>query len=497
MRIIIFKIVLAFLFFSGLIAQNKNPYALQKGLGINLGANFYLIGYDSSETGCALKIIKLDSSGNFLADKSFGIGKTKPTLLHPPTVDTTHGYLNVSVQDKNNEKETRFFRIGPSLNLIFKQEKCVVTSLIHSAFFLEEKLYTNNALFTIRPARDTVGSFYLSKLKLADTTGIFNYTFEWQFNFDKNTFHSIHLMEQKDDYLYCYAICTAGGKKGQWILIFEANTGELYKTIKMNMADNELYLYSNHLISGQELTLTLSGMWFKGDLADIEKSVPVFNPKNAKFIPTFIAVFDSSGDVLNFQRSWIPLPNELIKEKENKTYLIRTETLNRHEKGLQIAYRFISEEEKNIFKDLGIYFCDFQLSPTNSFQLLSGAWYGSSRDQKHLPDAKNRMMQFNLKNSSDHSKLLYNKPFIKPTLPAHCNHSEPKCWYFSSSLSRNTGKVSIILHECRGYKWKNIGKLTLQSAESIQLLEGKKNIDFLLYYESKQSNNLRLEILKP
>lgn len=295
------------------------------------GGNLYTYGLKLNSTFC---IYKLDF--NFTVLDSSTIELTKGAVEHYLQCwsDTLHGYLNIYLQ-KKEKKELSIFRLNKKFELT-KIENTEIARLNNTSLFSSETYYFNNSVYSVKTESDTSGKqFYLNKYSLKSVTENFDYTFKWQFPFERKNIHSAHLFYATKMHVYLFVTVFGGLKNGQWILKLDAENARLVKATKVNdKADNSSYLFGDFLVDK-----TLGSILFIGQkLKDSEIN---YRENKLSPIPALTTLYsfqiDSLGEISGKQDFKIPVVDLKLSKSGSKKdlsfYMLKLGQLTKNETG--------------------------------------------------------------------------------------------------------------------------------------------------------------------
>ena len=167
----------------------------------------------------------------------------------------------------------------------------------------------------------------LNKDQLKSTAENFDYTFTWQFPFERKNVFAAHSFFANKGFVFMYVIVSEGTKKGQWILKLNALSGQLIKASKLNeKADLSTYNFGNFYFDAAKNSMLLVGQKFtEKQFLQTENKLFI---ANAPFANLYYTELDSSGEFIIRQEFKIPI-NDIKSGSKNKpgSFLFRTERL--------------------------------------------------------------------------------------------------------------------------------------------------------------------------
>jgi hypothetical protein len=224
--------VLFFLTFSS-AAQIRDLWLSNAG-SCSFSGYIYSFGLRSNELGCELKVYKLDPSLNVFDSASTQIQHSKPAEFLQLIADTLYDRLNIHIQRKE-KKEVRVVRFNRSL----KEEENIpsidITRLNSSQMFGSQALYSRNVVYDIKTENDSSGlQFYLNKYELKNQPGNFEYSFKWQFPFERKDVKFAHVFHAEKKAVWVMAWRENEKGTAQWVLMINASNGFLLKALKVS-----------------------------------------------------------------------------------------------------------------------------------------------------------------------------------------------------------------------------------------------------------------------
>lgn len=233
------------------------------------------------------------------------LNKTNPDNYLEITSDTLHDFLNIYLQ-KKEKKAITILRFNQNFELVATIENVDVARLNNTSLFSAENLYFKNVVYSVKTVNDTSGKqFYINKYILKSETSNFDYTFKWQFPFERKNVHSAHLFFANQNYLLVYVHVKGGIKSGQWVLKIDAETGRLVKGIKLNSkGETSTYTFGHYLIDNSTKSFYLTGQKFKE--AQFNQDLNKVSVTNALTSDVYFFEIDSLDEIAKRQDFKIP-----------------------------------------------------------------------------------------------------------------------------------------------------------------------------------------------
>lgn len=394
------------------VAQEVKEDLLNAAM-MRFAGSAYVYGYESKGKELFFKVIRFSEELQRMKDTSIALGTADAGKFHPVSADTLHAYLNFVVQRIDNEKSAQLFRFNKSLKKIAQVDDAEVSRINSFAAFDEEKYFTRRDLYLIRPAsRDSSHKLYLQKFHVTDPGKLVEYQFDWQFNFDKNTYKRCHVIAVNDDYVYVYADILAGPKKGQWVLLIDVRNGEVIHAERLNDGMEDFYfLYSNYYYNSKTGDLTVCGAKLPKAGNDLETGKFDLGAGKAKNVNTFICTFDSAGFIKERKDNFIPFP-DLTKEKELKNFIFRTEKVLYYNNEYSLLTEIVAEANPKLYRTYGFIFTHLVHDENGALKVSASVPHITYRDPK-LPNAKQLTNNYELVKPKDTDWLFY-KPALAP-----------------------------------------------------------------------------------
>jgi len=435
---------------------------LQRAQCIVFRNNIFVSGYEEGEKGLELKICAYNDKLEKINEVTKPLGKHKAAEYYPPNYDTTHGMLSVVAQKANNEKTALLLRYNANLKPMASADNAEITRINSFAVFDNEKLYYKNHLYLVREAKDSAGRFYFYRYDLRDSSALFNYNFKWQFNFDQHLYHRIHPVFATDDHIYLYVICLDGDRKGQWILTLNTEDGNLIKAIKLNKNDNEICLVSRFEVYGSNADMAIAGVKYPAANVDLKNGRFSINYQAAKRLNTFFCQVDSSGEVKTQLDNFLPVPNELLKEKELKEFLLRCNTLEKTDAGFNLEYECLYKGKDGIYRTFGFLLTNLVQTPEGVFKAENNCFLPCYRNDKSQPkgkignpNSKLTANQYDNDKASDADRLFYKNAFVKNFTEAGMNIGPLKktAHIISFYNNKKTSTLEMYKYSMKNYVW--------------------------------------------
>jgi len=498
-----FILFFTFNLFISLQAQEVNE-KLHRAQCIAFRNAIYVSGYGENDNGPILKIVRYTSKGEKTNEITKELGKGKPADLYPPNFDTTHGYLSLTLQKTNNEKTALLLRYSEFLKLLSSNEKAEITRINSFAAFDNEKIYYKDQLYVVREAKDSAGRFYFFRYDLRDSSAQFNYDFKWQFNFDQHVYHRIHPLYVNADHVYLYVNCLDGDKKGQWILLFNTEDGAMTKAIKLNKNDNEICFVSKLEVHGSDEDMTLAGVKYPAANVDLKSGRFSMNYQSAKRLNTFFCQVDSSGEVRTQLDNFLPVPNDLLKEKELKEFLWRCNTLEKTEGGFNLNYECLYKGKDGIYRTYGFLLSNLIATPEGLFKAENNSFLPCFRNDKSQPKGKTGNInskltanQYDNDKAQEADRLFYKNAFVKNFTEAGMNITASKKMANIISFYNNkkTGTLEFYKYSMRKYVWETSSLKNITDFSRYTVLSMGNG--FAVFISLKDESGFTLNFLEP
>lgn len=319
---------------------------LSKGNTCLFGGNIFSFGLSNQKQGAAFCIYKIDMKLKIKDSLIINTGKAPAENYLDLYADTLHNYLNIYLQQKET-KTVKVLRFNKKSELLATVENIDVARLNNTAMFSSENLYFKNAVYTIKIQSDTSGKqFYLNKHELRSETANFDYTFSWQFPFEKKYIHAAHIFYANKNHVLVYVYVDSGPKTGQWVLKINAATGKLIRGTKLNArAETASYLFNDFIADTVSGNIHLLGQKFTG--AQFNQKENQLAISNAAFATVYLVSIDSAGDVTDRHDFKIPIISASIADKKTTAnYLLRMSNARQNKEG-RISF------ETDVYKSTG------------------------------------------------------------------------------------------------------------------------------------------------
>lgn len=464
----------------------------------------YVSGYTESDKGVVLKTIRYNGKGEKTNEITKDLGKGKPADLYPPNFDTTHGFVSLILQKTNNEKTALLLRYSEFLTLRSSDEKAEITRINSFAAFDNEKLYYKNQLYVVREAKDSAGRFYFFRYDLRDSSALFNYNFKWQFNFDQHLYHRIHPVYATADHVYLYVNCLDGDKKGQWILLFNTEDGTMTKAIKLNKNDNEICFVSKLEVHGSNEDMALAGVKYPAPNVDLKNGRFSMNYQSAKRLNTFFCEVDSSGEVKTQLDNFLPVPNDLLKEKELKEFLFRCNALERTESGFNLNYECLYKGKDGIYRSYGFLLSNLISTPEGLLKAENNSFLPCYRNDKSQPKGKTgnpnskvTANQYDNDKAQEADRLFYKNAFVNNFTQAAMNISASKktASILSFFNNKKTGSLEFYKYSMKNYVWdtSSLKNTSDYSRYNVFSMEDR----FVIFTSLKDESGFSLSFIEP
>ncbi|HXB41967.1 MAG TPA: hypothetical protein VNZ49_15605 [Bacteroidia bacterium] len=468
---------------------------LYKAQCISFRNNIYVAGYEESDKVLVLKITAYNKKLEKINEVIKVIGKYKAVDFYAPEFDTTHSYLSLVVQKANNEKTAILVRYNENFKIISGSDNAEITRINSFAAFDNEKLYYKNQLYIIREAKDSAGRFYFFRYDLKDSSVLFNYNFKWQFNFDKHTYHRIHPVFANSEHIYLYVICIDGDKKGQWILIFNTDNGNLAKAIKLNKNDNEICFVSKLEVYGNNEDIALAGVKYPAINVDLKTGIFSLNYQTNKAVNTFFCQIDSSGEIKTRLENFVNIPNEILKEKELKEFLFRCNNSEKTESGFNLNYECLYKGKDGIYRTYGFLICKLNQSPEGTYKQENNSFLACYRNEKKNPLSKQTTNQYDNDKASDTDRLFYKNAFMKNFTDAgmEINSTKKTAFIVSCFDSKKTTTLEFYKNIMKNYTWETSSLKNSNDYSRFNAFGAGIN-KFILFVSSKDETNFTLSL---
>lgn len=328
--------------------------------------NGYLYSYGICEQNqrSAVCIYKLDFSLKTLDSIIVPVGKQAATNFLQLYSDTLHNYLNVYVQKKES-KHSAVLRFNKQFSLIAQLENIDIARLNNREMLGNEVYYEGETAYSVKTERDSSGKqFYLNKYQLKSDTENYDYTFQWQFPFERKNIHSARIFHADKNNVFLFVIIAQSIKAGQWILKINAQSGRLEKASKLNdKGETNAYFLGDCFIYKPDKSLHLIGHKYTEAQVNLNESrLAISSLTSCTF---YYIQMDSLGDVLVKQDFKLPV-NDIKTgvKKTNNSYIVRLHHLSKTATG---GFSFSGD----VYKSTGSDLC-YSYSNTQWFNLNPG-----------------------------------------------------------------------------------------------------------------------------
>ncbi len=302
---------------------------------------------------------KLSKTDSLVID----LGKSTSADFLQITSDTLHDFLNIYLQ-KKDKKVVQVLRFNKKFELIATIDDVDIARLNSISAFEREIFYDKLNVYTIRSATDTSGKqFYLNKYTVKSELNNFEYDKVWQFPFERKNVNSAHIVFADKLIVLLYVNVIDGGRRGQWLLKINTNTGLLIKGTRINdKGDNNFFSYGKILMDTANKQIYLQGQKFtEAELNQKDNKINLCSKPNVNI---YLASIDSAGDLISRDEFKIPIVE--AKGVTNKTpinYLLRTNKILKTNEG-----EFLIEAD--VFKGINNQFC-YTYCNSNMIKLMS------------------------------------------------------------------------------------------------------------------------------
>ena len=482
---------------TSMLAQQEVSEKLIASSAIEFRHAVYVAGYSQNGHELEFKIYKYSQNLEKLNENGKSLGKLKSEDLHIPNIDTTHGYLSISLQRKNNDKTTTLIRYNESLKQIVALENAEITRINSFAAFDLEKIYYKNNLYVVRPAKDSIGKFYFYRYDLKDSSALFSYDFKWQFNFDQHIYHRIHLIEVNDTHIYTYVICLDGDKKGQWLIRFNTEDGSISKAIKINKNNNEFCFLSKFLIYNTAQDMIISGTKYPSANIDLKNGKFAMNYQSSKTLNTFFCVIDSTGETKQRLENFIVTPNELLKEKELKEFILRTDVIKEQSTNFSLLHECMYKAPDGLFKTYGYLFSRLNMNSENILKQDNYAFLPCYRNEKKNPDSKYTTNQYDNEKHNESDRLFYKNAFTKNFSDAgvQFDASKKSAYLLSYFENKKTNTLHLYKNSMKSYVWETSSLKTSNDFSDYKVFSVGEN-KFIIYISNKTKTGFNLSLIE-
>lgn len=458
---------------------------------IHFKQHFYTISYKEEGNSLLLLVEQLAENLSKTKEYQLSLGNAKCASYYAPQVDTLHDYINISVQQLDNDKTTRVVRLNTKLALVADLPNSDITRVNTFTAFETEFLYAKRNLYVVRPlSKDSAHKYILQQYTLKDETKLFEYNAGWQLNFAKQSYHRCHIIAANETFVYVFANVLEGTKKGQWLLFIDATKGEILHSERLN-DENEgfTFLYSNHAFNPETKDLALVGYKLNAKQLSADYSKLDLTIGKTKLFPVFICTFDSLGFVKERTDNFIPVPVDVEREKDFKQYLckiVKMEYKNNQ-------YTFVSEilgaaAAAKEFKTYGYTFSMVEHNEEGVLKPKFSQFNCTYRDSKNK-EAKNIFSQHAYSGKQDADELFYKKAIVAVTSGFAWNlpfGAEKAIAY--STITTKAKKTLIYKYTFENMKWTNAEFLNTEPLPAFKLFN--VNIDKAILFNAEKVDDV-------
>lgn len=406
--------LLLFLFVCNTSNAQYNAKDLCKPDAICLSGRIYTFGYIEDGKNLVLKVQRLSAALVVEKEVSVELGTKTCGDLYGIQADTIHGYLNLMLQEVNNDKTCRILRYDKSLRQVADIPNADVTRVNTFTAYDKEVSYYKDELYLVRPfSKDSVNHFYLKKHVLKSKTTVFEYTSGWQVNFGNQMYHRCHIIRTDSAFVYLYVDVIKGSKQGQWILFIDTKYGEIIHAECLNK-DNEgyVFLYGGHFYDTKTGSLCVAGYKLKKSQVALDYTKVDLALGAAKTAPVFICTFDSSGFVKERMDNFVSVPPDVAREKEFKQYLFKINKLQYGNNQYSILTELVgSPGTGNVFKTYGFNYTVLEHNEKEELKVKYNSFVCTLRDSKNK-SAKNMFNIHELDTKKNADELFF-KPAVQ------------------------------------------------------------------------------------
>src|SRR5436190_1207002 len=228
------KLFLYFAFLPAAICGQVKELWLSNAGSCFFSGHIYSFGLRSTDRGCELKVYRIDPSLNITDSASTQIQRSNPGEFLQLTADTLYDRVNIYIQRKE-KKEARIVRFTRSLKEEENIPSVEIARLNSSQMFGAGALYSKNVVYDVKTEKDSSGQqFYLNKYELKNQPGNFDYSFKWQFPFERKDVKFAHVFYSDRKAVWIMAWRENEKGPAQWILMINASNGFLLKALKVS-----------------------------------------------------------------------------------------------------------------------------------------------------------------------------------------------------------------------------------------------------------------------
>lgn len=391
------------------IKAQFNDAGLCKPGTISFAGSIYVFGFDEID-GFRIKVKRLSSSLQVTKEYALEIPGSKCKEVYALQADTIHQYLNLTLQQVNNDKTCRVIRLDKNLKLIADIKDAEITRVNTFTAYDKEICYFRKDLYVVRPfSKDSANHYFLQKYTLKDSSKVFEYETGWQLNFSKQKYHRCHILMANKQYVYLYTNVIGGSKEGQWLMIIDAQKGEIVHSERLNNEhEGFVFLYGAHFYNKQTKALSIAGYRLpKKNVPDDYNKID-FSLMKSKTAPLFVCTFDSTGQVTERLHNFVAVPVDLEREKEFKQFIFKISKFSSGNNQYHIITEIIGGmPTQKAYKTFGYNFTVLEHDDEGVLKPKLNSFMCTYRDSKN----KNAKLIFNL-HEMDHKgnadEVLYN-----------------------------------------------------------------------------------------
>lgn len=305
------------------VAQYKDSVLCKPGT-VLFNGSIYVFGFDE-QSGLKIAVKRLSATLQTTKEYVYEISGNKCKDYYGLQADTIHGYLNLTLQQINNDKTCRIIRLDKNLKLIADIKDAEVTRVNTFTAYDNEICYFKKYLYVVRPfAKDSANHFFLQKYTLKDSSKVFEYETGWQLNFSKQKYHRCHIIMANKQYVYLYTNVLEGSKEGQWLILIDTERGEILHSERLNNEnEGNVFLYGAHCYNKQTKALSIVGYKLPKKNVHTDYTMIDFSLMKSKTAPLFVCTFDSTGKITERLHNFVAVPSDLEREKEFKQFVFK------------------------------------------------------------------------------------------------------------------------------------------------------------------------------
>ncbi|MDI1354915.1 MAG: hypothetical protein PSX36_08355 [bacterium] len=318
-----------------LIALRAFPQSLELQLqhanSQKFTGSLYVYGFKNGEKNAVVAIYRLDSLLNKTDSSFLDIGKVSTADFLDLYSDTLHNFLNIYLQEKEKKLVSilRFNRLFEKVALINSVD---VARLNSAGVFANDVLYEGQNVYAIKIEGDSTGKqFFLNKYTLKSEFQNFEYTFKWQFPFERKNVESAHIFFTTSKHVYLF-VHRSGEMPGQWVLQIDAQTGKFVRGSKLNEKnETNTYEYTTSLFEAKKRSLVLFGQKFNDK--ELKAGDQKLSFTSQSQVNLFFAEIDSSGEVKTRQEFKIPIISQKGEQTNSEGFILRMPSIQRNKFG--------------------------------------------------------------------------------------------------------------------------------------------------------------------